>query len=220
MPAVPTVGARQGETTDIDESGDAGMAKDQKNQGSVGMEPWDEAELARRLLEVVHTRERRPLEEVPEPGPGAYALFGSPWRPGLADGTIPIYIGSCRSLAERHARHRRSLEEAGLTSSLRLLTLPTSSTASAAFAERLLIELYRPAWNVHVRGFGNRTPGARRSGRISSWDAAFPGRCWAVAPTPIERAVGLVDVAMAAVAPRAAGRPWPPLAALDPEVRS
>ncbi len=46
--------------------------------------------------------------------------------------------------------------------------------------ESLLIESFRPLWNMVVDGFGNHDPGAGRyNQRRSSWDILHPGRVWA-----------------------------------------
>lgn len=43
--------------------------------------------------------------------------------------------------------------------------------------ESLLIESFRPLWNIVVEGFGNHDPGeGRTKGRLSSWDVLHPGR--------------------------------------------
>jgi hypothetical protein len=47
-------------------------------------------------------------------------------------------------------------------------------------AERLLIQTYRPIWNVVIDGFGNNDPGAGRYDQDRSrWDTLHPGRYWA-----------------------------------------
>jgi hypothetical protein len=47
-------------------------------------------------------------------------------------------------------------------------------------AESLLIERYRPLWNVVVDGFGNHAPGSGRyQGKRPNWDTLHPGRVWA-----------------------------------------
>lgn len=47
-------------------------------------------------------------------------------------------------------------------------------------AESLLIQYYRPLWNVVVEGFGNNDPGrGRRNQRRSPWDSLHPGRDYA-----------------------------------------
>jgi hypothetical protein len=43
-------------------------------------------------------------------------------------------------------------------------------------AERLLIERYRPIWNVCLDGFGLNDPGRERSPVVSWWDAMHPDR--------------------------------------------
>lgn len=49
-----------------------------------------------------------------------------------------------------------------------------------SLAESLLIESYRPLWNVAVDGFGNHDPGSgRHQGKRPSWDTLHPGRPWA-----------------------------------------
>ena len=46
--------------------------------------------------------------------------------------------------------------------------------------EGLLIEAYRPLWNVVVEGFGNHDPGSGRYlGKMSHWDILHAGRSWA-----------------------------------------
>jgi len=47
-------------------------------------------------------------------------------------------------------------------------------------AETLLIQRYRPVWNLVVEGFGNHDPGAGRyGGQRPLWDELHPGRAWA-----------------------------------------
>jgi hypothetical protein len=46
--------------------------------------------------------------------------------------------------------------------------------------ENMLIEKYRPIWNLVIDGFGNKDPGNRRSTQYrSSWDVLHPGRNFA-----------------------------------------
>lgn len=43
--------------------------------------------------------------------------------------------------------------------------------------ENVLIEQFRPIWNMVIDGFGNKTPGRRRATQYrSSWDTIHPGR--------------------------------------------
>lgn len=46
--------------------------------------------------------------------------------------------------------------------------------------ENMMIEQFRPIWNVLIDGFGNKDPGNRRATQYrSSWDALHPGRLFA-----------------------------------------
>jgi hypothetical protein len=46
-------------------------------------------------------------------------------------------------------------------------------------AESMLIQRFRPLWNVLVDGFGNHDPGAgRHKQKTSWWDVLHPGRRW------------------------------------------
>lgn len=46
--------------------------------------------------------------------------------------------------------------------------------------ESILIEKYRPLWNVALDGFGNHDPGSGRANQKKSpWDTIHPGRDWA-----------------------------------------
>jgi hypothetical protein len=46
--------------------------------------------------------------------------------------------------------------------------------------ENMMIDLYRPIWNVVIDGFGNKTPGKRRETQYrSSWDVLHPERRFA-----------------------------------------
>jgi hypothetical protein len=43
--------------------------------------------------------------------------------------------------------------------------------------ENMLIEAFKPLWNMVIDGFGNKTPGKRRKDQNrSSWDTLHPGR--------------------------------------------
>jgi hypothetical protein len=49
-----------------------------------------------------------------------------------------------------------------------------------SLGESLLIQSFRPVWNVALDGFGNHDPGGGRRGqKRSPWDTLHPGRAWA-----------------------------------------
>lgn len=46
--------------------------------------------------------------------------------------------------------------------------------------ENMLIETFKPVWNIVIDGFGNKDPGNRRATQYrSSWDVLHPGRTFA-----------------------------------------
>jgi hypothetical protein len=46
--------------------------------------------------------------------------------------------------------------------------------------ENMLIETFRPVWNIVIDGFGNKDPGNRRATQHRSpWDVLHPGRAFA-----------------------------------------
>lgn len=46
--------------------------------------------------------------------------------------------------------------------------------------ESLLVDRFRPLWNVRIDGFGNHDPGGGRyNQKRSPWDVLHPGRAWA-----------------------------------------
>lgn len=52
-------------------------------------------------------------------------------------------------------------------------------------AESLLLDSFKPLWNVVVDGFGNHDPGAgRHMGKRPNWDTVHPGRAWAARLQP------------------------------------
>jgi len=54
--------------------------------------------------------------------------------------------------------------------------------------ESLLIQMFRPLWNLSLDGFGNHDPGAGRRGQKKSpWDVIHPGRPWAEKLTGVQR---------------------------------
>jgi len=52
-------------------------------------------------------------------------------------------------------------------------------------AESMLIERFRPVWNLVLDGFGNHDPGkGRHSGKMPPWDCLHSGREWATRLQP------------------------------------
>lgn len=111
----------------------------------------------------------------------------------------PIYIGKAipkggrkggltmdasmgRALGDRLRQHATSIEEA---QNLELADFYVRHLVVddiwIPLGENMLIETFRPIWNVVIDGFGNKDPGNRRAGQYkSSWDVIHPGRKFAV----------------------------------------
>lgn len=54
--------------------------------------------------------------------------------------------------------------------------------------EAILIDRFKPIWNLYIEGFGNNDPGGRRSSQLrSAWDTVHPGRRWAEKLGPYSR---------------------------------
>jgi len=102
------------------------------------------------------------------PGPGAR-------KGGFAEGIKQP------ALFNRLSQHAGSLRQA---TNLDMVDFrcryPVVDDIWIGLAESLLIERYRPLWNVVVDGFGNHDPGSgRHQGKRPNWDTLHPGRSWA-----------------------------------------
>jgi len=120
-------------------------------------------------------------------GPGVYLLRHTGAHPLYRRfGARPVYIGRSTSLRQRIRTHRRTLQATHdlEPDAFGVIAIATGSRAISALYEQLLIEHFRPVWNQHkLGGFGNRFPGAKRSGqRTSPFDRVHPGRNWARGP--------------------------------------
>ena len=137
-------------------------------------------------------------------GAGVYALFyrgDFPAYEPIARSRTPIYVGkavlsggrkgggrtrrpglsTAPALSRRRRERAKSIDQA---QNLRLKDFRCRflvvTPVWITMAERLLIEKYRPVWNVTIEGFGIHDPGAgRHRGEISWWDALHPGRPFA-----------------------------------------
>lgn len=173
-------------------------------------EPYDplrRVHLAESVAQALLNREAVPL---PPPdrflGAGLYAIYYSgdfpPYR-RLAEvnsekARLPIYVGKAQSegarkgivgvgaptraeLYGRLGQHAKSVSAASNLSlhdfTCRFLVV---EDIWVALGEWLLIERFKPLWNIVVDGFGNHDPGkGRYKGQLPLWDALHPGRAWA-----------------------------------------
>jgi len=168
-------------------------------------DPLDYDNLARNCVQELERRAAVPLDfPNPFPGAGVYALYYignlGVYRPiSLKDASWPIYVGKAvpkgarkgarakstpgasKSLFKRLGEHRESIAAAAnLEVGDFLCRYLAVKEIWITMAERLLIERYRPVWNVAMEGFGLHNPGkGRHEGQLSWWDTLHPGRPWA-----------------------------------------
>lgn len=145
---------------------------------------FDERLAAVRLLdEVLHRRPEPLTGHGASRAPGVYLLFGfppigahkvDPYGP-LRDRPLcwPIYAGSAAvNLADRLRRHvKKATHVDGLLDELFVVALPCTSAAVSLWAERVLLEAFRPAWGEPwCSGWGSKPCGTNRlSQRPNAW---------------------------------------------------
>jgi len=153
---------------------------------------------------------RRPVVQLPPKqfmGAGIYAIYYAGDFPAyrrfsriaLSDeAAIPIYVGKAVPSGSRKGGyglgadpgdvlHRRLSEHASSIESARNLRLTDFRCRYLLvddiwipLGESLLIETFRPVWNMLVDGFGHHDQGkARRGQKKSAWDTLHSGRSWA-----------------------------------------
>ena len=171
--------------------------------------PLDKFNLAKSIENELLGRPGLPLSEAEFiGGAGVYVLyyFGpfpayAPIALGSEDDahSKPIYVGkaipkggrkgglhreisaSGKALADRLRQHASSISEANNLDladfSVRHLVL---DDIWIPLGENILIESFKPVWNVALDGFGNKDPGRRRATQYKSpWDVVHPGRQFA-----------------------------------------
>ena len=153
---------------------------------------------------------KRPVVELPPDrfmGAGIYAIYytgGFPAYRKIAttapshENAIPIYVGKAVPAGSRKGGyglgvdtadvlHRRLSEHASSVEEARNLTLGDFKCRYLLvddiwipLGESLLIETFKPVWNMLVDGFGHHDQGkTRRRQKKSAWDTLHPGRPWA-----------------------------------------
>ncbi|MEQ8694435.1 MAG: Eco29kI family restriction endonuclease [Gammaproteobacteria bacterium] len=170
--------------------------------------PLDKMNLGRSVSEALLLQPVAPLSETADLfGAGVYAIYYTgdfePYRP-VADQNAgelfrqPIYVGKAvpkgarkggttfdaskgRAARDRLRQHANSIMEA------KNLDLDDFQFRSLVvddiwipLGENMMIEKFKPVWNLVIDGFGNKDPGARRATQYRSpWDVLHPGRKFA-----------------------------------------
>ena len=167
--------------------------------------PLDKINLAKSIESELLGRPGYPLSSIDHViGAGVYAIYYSGPFPAYSSlsknnqgaGSIPIYVGKAipkggrkgglaadassdgRALASRLRVHANSITEASNLDladfSVRHLVV---DDVWIPLGENMLIETFRPVWNVALDGFGNKDAGIRRAAQYKSqWDVVHPGR--------------------------------------------
>lgn len=170
--------------------------------------PLDKLNLGRSVAEALLLRPVAPLNEATDiVGAGVYAIYYTGTFPAYkpiaevnCGGAFqqPIYVGKAvpkgarkgglsfdaakgRSLSGRLREHARSISEANNLAiedfQFRALVV---DDIWIPLGENMMIEQFRPIWNLVIDGFGNKAPGRRREAQYRSmWDVLHPGRRFA-----------------------------------------
>jgi Eco29kI restriction endonuclease len=101
--------------------------------------------------------------------------------PGARKGGFGLGTAPGNALFNRLREHAKSIQACA---SLKLedffCRYLVSDDIWIPLGEALLIENFKPLWNVLLDGFGNHPPGKRRAAQFRSrWDTLHPGRAWA-----------------------------------------
>lgn len=173
--------------------------------GDTPFNPLDKSHLAESLAEALLKRPIGPLP--PDDrfrGAGVYAIYYvggfKIYEPVASKNrsdnpTLPIYVGKAvpagarkggfglgsdpgNALSKRLREHARSIEEAeNLDLKDFLCRFLVCDDIWIPLGESLLIERFKPLWNVLIEGFGIHTPGKGRKRQVrSKWDTLHPGR--------------------------------------------
>lgn len=172
--------------------------------------PLDKMNLGRSVAEALLLRPVAPLTDTTAiAGAGVYAIYYtgnfSPYRPVTErnrNGQFqqPIYVGKAvpkgarkggmafdaatgRALRERLGQHAASINE---VNNLNVEDFYSRTLVVddiwIPLGENMMIEQFRPIWNLVIDGFGNKDPGKRRATQYRSmWDVLHPGRRFAAA---------------------------------------
>jgi hypothetical protein len=189
--------------------------------------PLDKTHLAESVRDHLLKRQVAPLPPDKFKGAGIYAIYYTgtfkAYR-GLSkiaptnELAVPIYVGKAVPEGARkggyglgadpaYVLHKRLSEHADSIRQARNLKLPDFQCRYLLvddiwipLGESLLIETFKPVWNMLVDGFGHHDQGkARRGQKKSAWDTLHPGRSWAEkVEQPNDKSVEEIQQAVAA----------------------
>lgn len=169
--------------------------------------PLDKRHLGESAANALLTSQVFPLPPEPFIGAGVYALYYTGDFPAyeviakanrIDRFTCPIYVGKAVPDGARKggqgdnvdpgtALYKRLNDHAKSVSAAVNLNLDDFRCRFLSvddiwipLTESMMIERFKPVWNVVLDGFGNHDPGSgRHRGRMPMWDRLHPGRAWA-----------------------------------------
>lgn len=170
--------------------------------------PLDKKNLGMSVADALLSKVAEPLPPAAKfKGAGVYALYYTgnfPEYKHISEGNIhkaftrPIYVGKAvpqgarkggfgldtptgRVLFKRLDEHAKAIMEAeNLEIKDFFCRHLIVDDIWIPLGESLLIETFKPLWNMVVDGFGNHDPGkGRYNQQVSPWDILHPGRSWA-----------------------------------------
>jgi len=185
------------------------------NNNKMVMEPFnplDKRNLAEAVADALLNVKVQPMPPEPFVGAGVYALYYNGSHPAYKqltkinkDGrfSCPIYVGKAIPAGGRkgglgldvdhgQALYKRLNEHAESINAAQDISISDFHCQFLVvddiwipLAESMMIERFRPVWNLVLDGFGNHDPGkGRYNGMMPQWDCLHPGRAWAVKMRP------------------------------------
>ncbi|MCX6937349.1 MAG: Eco29kI family restriction endonuclease [Verrucomicrobia bacterium] len=179
--------------------------------------PLDKTNLGKSVVDALLEEPARPLSNLAAfNGAGIYAIYYHGDHEAYAPlvrinkkaATHPIYVGkaipaggrkglSADASAHSSALYNRLREHADSLQCVPALDLGHFACRHLVvddiwipLAESLMIQRYRPLWNLVVEGFGNHDPGSGRyGGQRPLWDVMHPGRSWAEKCAPAKYSI-------------------------------
>ena len=170
--------------------------------------PLDKRNIGESIVKAMLEKRCEPLPPQPFIAAGVYAIYyhGNHRLYRDLGAEIPVYVGKAVPAGARKgnvgaasnqgkALYNRLAEHAETIAAVKDLGLHDFDCRYMAIddiwiplAETLLIERFKPVWNVAIGGFGNHDPGkGRYNQQRSAWDTLHPGRAWAARLAPNKR---------------------------------
>lgn len=189
-----------------------------KVSGKPNSKPYNPLEKRRLAESIVRELLLKPPEKLPPANPfmgagiyviyyrGDFPLYRPITQANKEEWKQPIYVGRAvppggrkggfsEEVARGSALYKRLIEHA---ETIRQATNLESDHFRCRYlvvdefwitlAESLLIETFRPLWNLVIDGFGNHDPGkGRYNSKRPYWDTLHPGRTWASRLQPSDK---------------------------------